>query len=382
MVPDLRMAVLPLFPTSGTEVAANDEERRERPALQALRPEELVEAAGDIELGEARKLIALVHRGEALPLRSPSEVRRRSLDRVRAATRLPALTLSSRASSAVDGFVKYALAGADGAVFETVRIPLERAERVTVCVSSQVGCALACSFCATGRLGLLRNLDAWEIVEQVRVVRRELPPGVRVHGVVFQGMGEPLANWPAVLRAARVLSESSAQAVDARNITVSTAGLPSGIRALAQELPNVRLAVSIGSARPSVRRELIPLEARYPLSSVMVAAGDHARATNLAPLFAYTLLAEKNDTPEDATALADLVNVFAASHGKRPRLSLIPYNTIGADDPFRRADEARHARFREMLVQAGVVPTRRYSGGGDVAAACGQLAGAGAAVRE
>ena len=369
------MTILPIFPsTSADSTEAESASVDARPALQALCPEELVEIAPGIELGEARKLIALVHRGEPLPRRSPSEVRRSSLERVRATTRLPELRLVARTPSTVDGFVKYGLAGDDGAVFEAVKIPLERPDRVTVCVSSQVGCALACAFCATGRLGLLRNLDAWEIVEQLRVVRRDLLPGARIHGVVFQGMGEPLANWPQVRQAARVMSESSAQAVDARNITISTAGLPAGIRALGAALPNVRLALSIGSARTELRRELIPLEGRHPLETVLLAAGEHARATRLVPLFAYTLLAEKNDTPEDATALAAMVKDFAERYGKRPRLSLIPYNTIGAGDPFRRADDARHARFREMLIAHGVVPTRRYSGGSDVAAACGQLA--------
>jgi len=333
-----------------------------------------VGVAAGIELSEARKLIALVHRGEALPRRSPSEVRRSSLDRVRAATQVPELALVGRAPSAVDGFVKYAFAGPDGSVFETVLIPLEQPGRATICVSSQVGCALGCVFCATGRLGLVRNLAPWEIVEQIRAVRRDLPAGVRVHGVVFQGMGEPLANWASVRQSARVMSESSAQAVDARNITISTAGIPAGIRALGEALPNVRLAVSIGSARPALRQKLIPLDARYPLESVLAAAGDHARTTNLAPLFAYTLLAGTNDTAEDATALADMVKSFADRYGKRPRLSLIPYNAIGEGDPFQRADEARHAQFRDLLVAAGVVPSRRYSGGGDVAAACGQLA--------
>ena len=369
------MNILPLFPSTIADSAqAEGAPVDARPALQALCPEELVEIASGIELGEARKLIALVHRGEPLRRRSPSEVRRSSLERVRAATRLPELRLVARTPSAVDGFVKYGLAAADGAVFEAVKIPLERPDRVTVCVSSQVGCALACAFCATGRLGLLRNLDAWEIVEQLRVVRRDLLPGARIHGVVFQGMGEPLANWSQVRQAARVMSESSAQAVDARNITISTAGLPAGIRALGAALPNVRLALSIGSARTELRRELIPLEGRHPLETVLLAAGEHARATRLVPLFAYTLLAEKNDTPEDATALAAIVKDFAERYGKRPRLSLIPYNSIGAGDPFQRADDARHARFREMLIARGVVPTRRYSGGGDVGAACGQLA--------
>src|SRR5690349_6187808 len=161
------------------------------PALQALLPEELARVA-DIDVAEARKLVALVHRGEPLPRRSPSEVRRASLDRVRERTRLAELTLVARTPSAVDPFVKYALRAGDG-VIETVQIPLERPGRASVCVSSQVGCALACTFCATGRMGLSRNLKAWEIVEQVRVVRRHLAPGTRVHGVVFQGMGEPLS---------------------------------------------------------------------------------------------------------------------------------------------------------------------------------------------
>jgi 23S rRNA (adenine2503-C2)-methyltransferase len=343
------------------------------PALQALLPDELARAA-DIDVAEARKLVALVHRGEPLPHRSPAQVRRSSFDRVRERTSLPELELVERTPSALDPFVKYALRTHDG-VIESVQIPLERAGRVSVCVSSQVGCALACTFCATGRMGLRRNLKAWEIVEQVRVVKRHLGTGARVHGVVFQGMGEPLANLAEVERAARVLSESSAQAIDARNITISTAGLPSGIRALAQALPNVRLALSIGSARPEVRRTLMPIEAVHPLESVLAAVGAHTLETRHAPLFAYTLLAGTNDSPDDARALARVARDFAERYGKRPRLSLIPYNAIGPGDPYRRCEDAAESLFRETLVAEGVIPTRRYSGGSDVAAACGQLAG-------
>jgi 23S rRNA (adenine2503-C2)-methyltransferase len=223
-------------------------------------------------------------------------------------------------------------------------------------------------------MGLLRNLRAWEIVEQVRIVRRHLAPGARVHGVVFQGMGEPLANWQEVRQAARLLSESAAQAIDARNVTISTAGLPAGIRALAAFLPNVRLALSIGSARSDVRRTLIPIEAVHPLDTVLAAVGEHTLATRHSPLFAYTLLAGKNDTLDDARALARIAKDFAKKYGKRPRLSLIPYNSIGPGDPYARTDVASEARFREALVAEGVIPTRRYSGGADVAAACGQLA--------
>jgi 23S rRNA (adenine2503-C2)-methyltransferase len=343
-------------------------------ALQALCPEELAQLATGIEVSEARKLISQVHRLGGLPERSPSEVRRRSLDKVRAVTRLPTLRLLAKVPSSLDGFVKYSMATGDGGVIEAVKIPLEHPARVTVCVSSQVGCGLGCTFCATGRMGLMRNLEAWEMVEQVRMVRRDLESGVHVHGVVFQGMGEPLSNWQEVKQAARVFSESCAQAIDARNVTISTAGLPAGIRALAQTLPNIRLALSIGSARPEIRRLLIPIDAVHPLERVLAAVGDHTTISRHAPLFAYTLLSGKNDTHEDAVALAGVIKRFTQRYEKRPRLSLIPYNAIGENDPFMRTDALGEARFRETLIAEGVIPTRRYSGGSDVAAACGQLA--------
>src|SRR5690606_36894063 len=145
--------------------------------------------------------------------------------------------------------------------------------RFTVCVSSQVGCALACGFCATGRLGLRRNLEAWEIVEQVRAIRAELPEGGRIHGVVFQGMGEPLANLEQLITDIRVLSEPSAQAIDSRAITVCTSGLPTGIKRLANELPAVRLGISLGSPLPSKRKSLMPIDKPHALDDVLEAVG-------------------------------------------------------------------------------------------------------------
>src|SRR5262249_23282932 len=156
-------------------------------------------------------------------------VSRRAREAAAAFGRVPALEVHAVHESAVDPFVKYALRTADGRVVETVRIPLERAGRFSVCVSSQIGCALPRRVCATGRLGMGGNVGAWEIVEQVRIVRRGLPAGARVHGVVFQGMGEPLANLDRVLDAIAVMTDPSALAIDARAITVCTSGLPSGI---------------------------------------------------------------------------------------------------------------------------------------------------------
>lgn len=342
--------------------------------LQATLPDELALACG-IDPGDARRIVSLAHRRGELPARAPATIRRAALDAARARGHVPTLEIIERRRSALDPFVKYGFRLHDGAVIEAVRIPLEKSGRFAVCVSSQVGCALACAFCATGRLGLRRNLEAWEIVEQVRLVRRDLREeqgeGARVHGVVFQGMGEPLANADRVIRAIRVLSDPSAQAIDMRNITVCTAGLPAGIRRLAAEVPAVRLGISLGSVSPGARRSLMPIDGAHPLEEVLAAAGEHARASGHAPMWAYTLLAGRNDADEDAARLGALARAFAREHGIAPRLSLIPYNPIG-DDAFQRSD--RLAAFRDVLSAAGVGSIVRYSGGGDVGAACGQLA--------
>jgi 23S rRNA (adenine2503-C2)-methyltransferase len=347
-------------------------------ALQAVLPAELVSRVHGITEPEARKLLSVVHRTGALPKHAPPPVRRGSLESVRACAEVPAITMVSRSASQVDPFVKYTFASHDGGTFESVRIPLEKEGRVTVCVSSQIGCALGCRFCATGRMGLVRNLAAWEIVEQVRRVRADLAPGQRVHGVVFQGMGEPLANLKNVVQAARVLSEPSAQAIDARAVTICTAGLPSGIRELARALPNVRVGWSIGSAIIAVRRSLMPIEVAHSVPEVIRALGEHAAITRLAPLWAYTLLAGVNDSAEHARVFGELALAFARDYGLRPRISLIPYNPIGphknSGDPFERTEEREHEAFAEVLREAGISVHRRYSGGSDVDAACGQLA--------
>jgi 23S rRNA (adenine2503-C2)-methyltransferase len=362
------------YPSSGMSAETS------KIALQGIAPAALVLACGPehaLELPEARKIVSRVHRELGID-GAFSGVRRGGLARVRAIGHVPTLEIASAQASALDPFQKLVLRGADGNLFETVRIPLEKAGRFSVCVSSQVGCALACSFCATGRLGLRRNLETWEIVEQVRAVRRTLGPGQRVHGVVFQGMGEPLANLDRVLEAIGVLSDPSAQAIDARNITVCTAGLPSGIRRLAKEAPRVRLGLSIGSARREVRPSLMPIDRTHALDEVLEAAVEHARATGYSPMWAVTLLEGVNDTEADALALAALARKFAESTGGiRPRISVIPYNALGvADDPYLRSHDDREEAFRTHMRQAGVGTHKRYSGGGDMAAACGQLASA------
>ncbi len=345
-----------------------------RIALQGLTPTELAEALPTISVEDARRILSQVHRDE--PISTPSSgIRRTAREIVLARGWVPELAIEAERASQVDPFVKLALRTADGHVVETVRIPLEHLERFSVCVSSQVGCALACAFCATGRMGLLRNLESWEIVEQVRIVRRRLTTG-RIHGVVFQGMGEPMANLDRVLAAIRVLNDPSALAIDARAITVCTSGLPTGIRRLAREAPKVRLGVSIGSALGETRRRLMPIDRSHALADVVDASCEHAELTGLAPMWAVTLLAGVNDDVAHAHALADLVARFRDRTGRSPRLSVIPYNAIaeGAEDPFARSSDDREAAFRDALRDRGVFSHRRYSGGSDVAAACGQLA--------
>lgn len=368
--------------------------------LQALTPERLASALA-LELGEARKVHAAVQR-EEYGQRPLQGVRRESMARLRERAGVPELELAREQVSRVDAFVKYALRTGDGHVIESVRIPLEKPGRFSVCVSSQVGCALGCRFCATGRMGLTRNLETWEIVEQIRTVRRHLPGpdgssrsrtgdrdrerertehagalqgSARVHGVVFQGMGEPLANLDRVLEAIEVFKEPCGLAIDARNVTVCTSGLPQGIRRLAQAAPKVRLALSIGSVQQEKRRRLMPIAEAHPFPQVLDAVAEHAQLTGLAPLWAVTPLAHVNDSFEDGAALGETARRFWERTGVRPRISIIPYNSIdAAADPFARSGEERQRAFVRGVESTGYRTHQRYSGGGDVQAACGQLA--------
>jgi 23S rRNA (adenine2503-C2)-methyltransferase len=243
-----------------------------------------------------------------------------------------------------------------------------------VCVSSQVGCAIGCTFCKTSRAGLVRNLSAWEIVEQVRIVRQSLPDGARVSGVVFQGMGEPLANLDAVIKAVKILSHPSCQCIDQKAMTICTCGLPQGIDRLRAAKLRVRIGLSIGSAIADRRRSLMPIENRNSLSNAVEALVDYTRSTGQSPMLAYTLLSGVNCTAEDAVALRELALDIGRRGGAMPRLSLIPYNPVGSSDSFGRASEEEAEAFRLQLTSAGFPVVRRYSGGSDIGAACGQLA--------
>ncbi len=343
----------------------------ERPKIQGFTPERLVEPLSSLgaTLPECRRIVShIVQRGND-DLTGISQVRAPVRDGARAMLDVGRFEVVERRASSVDPFVKYLLKCPDGSQIETVRIPLEKQGRFSVCVSSQVGCAMGCTFCATGRMGFVRNLEAWEIIEQIRIVARELRASGegRVHGVVFQGMGEPMHNLDNVIDALEVISNPCGLAVDGRNVTVCTVGIVPGIERLTAMKTRVRLGISVTSAQAAVRRSLVPMEGRYPIRDVVRAAkAFHERSGHLVML-AYALMGGVNTTPEEAEAIAELLREMPA------RLSLIEWNPVEGM-PYRPPTEEERSAFHDALARLGVPVVRRYSGGKDIGAACGQLA--------
>jgi 23S rRNA (adenine2503-C2)-methyltransferase len=319
----------------------------------------------------ARRLQAwIVQRGSPQVPSEMPEVSPAVLETVRRNTHIPCLTLLEKRVSPRDGFAKYLFRGPDGPEpFEAVRIPLLHRpgdEKYIVCVSSQVGCALGCVFCATGRMGFKRNLAAWEIVDQVMQVRADSEHPVR--GVVFMGMGEPLLNYERVMRAAAILSEPCGLAIKARAITISTVGIVPMIRRFTAERRPYRLVVSLTAADHDQRRKLLPIEDVHPLRELMAAVREHQEATGTRIMLAWTLLAGINTRPEDAKMLADW------TAGLPLKLDLIDVND--ATGQFVPPADAERRRFRDALtVELGMPVVRRYSGGQDIDGGCGMLAG-------
>lgn len=340
-----------------------------RPHLAGLLEGELLDLlrtrVPDASPTEARKVIA-DHFEPRRADQRPRAVRRVVRAAAAALTVSPPLTLIEKAEDPADGFVKYLLQSPDGARFEAVRIPLQKPGRHTVCLSSQVGCALGCVFCATGRLGLRRQLAAWEMVESLRLIRADTAG--QVTGAVFMGQGEPLANYDAVLRAAGVLCAPFAGRIAASAISISTAGLVPQIRRFAREAHPYRLVVSLTSAIQARRAELMPIARRYPLPELAEALRELHRATGVRQTVAWVVIAGVNTGQDEVDALGSLL-------GDLPlRLNLIDVNDPRPDG-FQRADSAELAAFRDRLSALRQPIVRRYSGGRSRHAACGMLVG-------
>jgi 23S rRNA (adenine2503-C2)-methyltransferase len=282
---------------------------------------------------------------------------------------LPRLVLERSITSPVDGFQKLLFRTYEGLAIETVLIPLHKPGAVSVCLSSQVGCPMGCVFCATARMTQRRNLETWEIIDQLlqarEIVRRE---GRRVTGAVFMGMGEPFLNYDRVLAAAELLRCPFGAAVAAQAITISTVGLVPEIDRFTLERRRFRLAISLGAATDAKREQLVPLAARTPVAEVMAAARRHSLARRDRVMLAYVCIGGVNVDESDARALADLIGDTAV------RLDLIDVtDPTGrwhppAPDEYRRFRDALACHLKQPVV-------RRYSGGADIEAACGTLAG-------
>jgi 23S rRNA (adenine2503-C2)-methyltransferase len=271
---------------------------------------------------------------------------------------LPRLDVVTRQRSS-DGTEKLLFRLPDGEAIETVAIPEGR--RVTLCISSQAGCALKCAFCATGRMGFARNLEVWEIAGQVREMRL-LDPPIEVTNIVFMGMGEPLMNWKAVDPVLTILNAPEGLGIGARHITVSTVGVLPGIVALAERPEQFRLAISIHAPSDELRRSLMPINIKYPLADVIEAAKQFDRRVT----FEYVMLGDVNDRSEHAEQLADLARECRAF------VNLIPLHPGGGGE-FTPTPAPRIARFARELRARGVEVAVRKSRGMDIAAACGQL---------
>lgn len=271
------------------------------------------------------------------------------------------LDLHLRAVSS-DGTIKYLWNLADGRQVESVFIPEKK--RTTICISSQVGCALGCHFCATAKMGFLRNLTVAEIIEQV--IRVQLDTGVKITNVVYMGMGEPFLNYQRVIDASRILCDPEGLAISARKITISTVGVASMIERFAREQQPFKLAISLHAARQELRRTFMPIAERFDLDALMKSIHLYSELNPKKRItFEYVLLNGVNNAAEDGRDLLRLLSPLKC------KLNLIPYNDTG--DGFQKPQEQDLAPFLEVLEKAPFTVTVRRNRGNDIAAACGQL---------
>jgi len=260
-----------------------------------------------------------------------------------------------------DGTRKYLIELADGESVEAVGLPTS--DRLTVCFSTQAGCAMGCSFCATGESGFVRDLGAGEMVDQIRVVADDF--GARVTNAVAMGQGEPFANYDATLGALRLMNSPDGLGIGARHLTVSTCGLTAGIRRFALEPEQFTLAVSLHSARQPTRDRLMPGVRGIPLEDLRAALVEYAEKTNRRPSLEYALISGMNDTDSELEAL------IAFCRDMLVHVNLIPVNPVGGAHA--RSSDERVSEFRRALTAAGIECSVRAERGTDIDAACGQL---------
>ena len=338
-----------------------DSGKGERRALLSLRPDELealVVEAGGKRFHAASMRRWVLERGAA-EMSQITDLPKLVLGRLSQKITLLESEVAARREAA-DGTTKILLKLRDGETIEVVR--MKGTSTATACISTQVGCPMACAFCASGLNGLVRNLETHEILEQV-VRARQIGP---IGRIVVMGIGEPLLNLEALLGALDVVTAPDGIALSGRKITISTIGLPDRIRKLAQANKPYTLAISLHAPTDALRNELIPTAKKVTIDSLLASAREYFRATGREVTFEYVLLRDVNDRIEQARELARRLR------GVRATVNLIPYNPV-ASLPFRRPTEDSVRAFREALRRAGLVATVRWSRGVEADAACGQL---------
>jgi 23S rRNA (adenine2503-C2)-methyltransferase len=343
----------------------------ERPAMSDLSEQALV--AWLRERGEpayrARQIRRHVTRGTERSAAELTDLPRSLRDALAASFRWSAVE-PVREEASADGETRKALLRlADGHHIESVLMPHHGA-RNAVCVSTQAGCPMACAFCATGEMGLVRDLTVGEIVDQIRLWQRELAErGERVSHVVYMGMGEPLHNYRATIESAKALIDAEGFGISPRRITISTCGVVPKIDALAAEGLPINLAVSLHAADDRTRGAIMPINRKWGVDEVLAASARYVKRTKRRVTFEYVMLGGVNDSEATAGELAE--KILSHFRTAEAHVNLIPYNA--GPGGFRRPAVPRMERFAEILREHGVAATLRISKGQDIAAGCGQL---------
>lgn len=333
------------------------------PSLSGLNPQEIADEMG-LQPYQGKQIFRWMHQKKVLDFDRMTDLSkdlRRNLNQRYGRAWLTALDVLRSPSS---GTKKVLLRLSGGETVESVLLRHEG--RVTLCLSTQAGCPLKCTFCATGQSGFARNLTTAEIVEQALHLLADEDFGERTPNVVLMGMGEPFRNYDAAMKGIRLLMDADGLGIGARKIAVSTAGEVPGIERFAQEGWQVRLSVSLHAANDALRNELVPLNRRYSLERVIEAVAFYRTATQRQVTFEWCLLGGVNDSMKDVEEIVELVG------GLEPFVNLIPYNPV-AGMPYRRPGIKTCERFRDALVARGIRAALRIERGQDIDAACGQL---------
>jgi 23S rRNA (adenine2503-C2)-methyltransferase len=343
--------------TVSTHTLPHDLAELERPALEAA-----LEARGQRRF-HARQIFGWIYRHGVTDLSAMTDLSRelRAMLAEQFAITTPAIVQRDKS---VDGTEKFLLRLGDGRTVESVFIP--DTPSMTFCISTQVGCAMACAFCLTGRMGLVRNLTAGEIVGQVRVLVAALQMRDVNFNIVFMGMGEPLHNYDATMKALRMLADEHGFNMSPRRITLSTVGILPALEKLAREPIMPNLAISLHAPTDVQRGELVPLNRKYGVTDIIAACKRFPLKRRHRITFEYVLLAGVNDRPEDARRLAKLLA------GVKSKVNLIPLNAASGI-PFDRPSDDAIDRFARILADHDLVVSVRKSRGRDIRAACGQL---------